>query len=280
MLSMRYEGNNNTIDLINTPNLIINGYAGLDQPTSETITFSNPNKRGTQYQRSSIQDRTISLSFVVYDVENTRYQLMNVFKSGEKGTLYLKNEYREGKIECYFEEMTFDKFSNPTTCTIFLRAPYPYFKGLEVIVKELSNVINMFVLEAYIPEEGIVLGEISSEGTSEILNESDTELGVTIEVSMIGIVTNPIIYNTTTNKFIGVNRLFASGEKLVIKTSIGEKKIYVEKDGVQTNLINRLMKGSSFFQLVRGINKIKSDATENGANMIVYVDYQNEYEAI
>ena len=54
MISIKYEGNNNTIDLINTPNLIITGYEGLDQPNSETITLSNPNLRGTQYQRSQI----------------------------------------------------------------------------------------------------------------------------------------------------------------------------------------------------------------------------------
>lgn len=280
MISIMYEGNNKKIDLINHPNLILSGFNGLDQPTSETIASKNPNKKGTQYQRSSIQDRLISLSFAVYDVENTRYQLMDVFKSGEKGTLYLKNDFREGQIDCYFEEMPFDKFSNPTICTIFLRATNPYFVGMEDIITELSNVINMFVLEAYIEEEGIVLGEVSEEHASNIVNESDTETGLIIEITMLGIVTNPIIYNVTTNKFIGINRVFTKGEKLVISTLIGKKKVYVEKDGVQTNLINRLMQYSSFFQLVRGNNKLKSDATEGGTNMIVYINYRNEYEAI
>lgn len=280
MIGIIYEGNNKKIDLINHPNLILSGFNGLDQPTSETIASKNPNKKGTQYQRSSIQDRLISLTFDVYDVENTRYQLMDIFKSGEKGTLYLKNEFREGQIDCYFEEMPFDKFSNPTKCTIFLRATNPYFRGLEDIITELSNVINMFVLEAYIEEEGIVLGEVSEEHASNIVNESDTETGLTIEITMLGIVTNPIIYNVTTNKFIGINRVFTKGEKLVISTITGKKKVYVEKDGVQTNLINRLMKNSSFFQLIRGSNKLKSDATEGGTNMIVYINYRNEYEAI
>lgn len=280
MVSIIYEGNNKRIDLINTPNLIINDYSGLDQPTAEIITLQNPALRGTQYQRSSIGDRQISFSFYIYDVENTRYKLMDVFKSGEKGTLYLKNEYREGQIDCYFEEMTFSKFENPTTCTMFLRSPYPYFKGLENIITELDNVIDMFVLEAYIPEEGIVLGEISEEHITTLSNNGDVETGVTIEITANDTLVNPIIYNVTTNKFIGINSTLIEGDKLVINTSRGNKKVHIERDGVQINVINRLMRESSFFQLTRGNNVLKSEAQSGGLNMIAFVTYRDEYEAI
>lgn len=280
MISIKYEGNNNTIDLINTPNLIITGYEGLDQPNSETITLSNPNIRGTQYQRSQISDRTISLKFTVFDVENTRYKLMSVFKSGEKGILTLKNEFREGQIECYFEEMTFSKFDNPTTCTIFLRSPYPYFKGLETIINELDNVIEMFVLEAYIPEEGIVLGEISSQHSIVLDNESDVECGLTIEITANESVKNPVIHNVTTNKFIGINYTLNEGDKLTITTGIGNKKVTLERLGDKINLINKLTRGSSFFQLQRGENTLKSEASTGANTMTVYITYVNEYEAI
>lgn len=282
MLSIIYQGNNRIIDLINTPNLIITGYEGLDQPISETITLSNPNLRGTQYQRSQIADRSISFTFNVFDVENTRYRLMNVFKSGEKGLLTLRNGYREGQIECYFEEMIFNKFENPTTCTIFLRSPYPYFKGMEDIILELDNALNLFVLEAYITEEeGVVLGEITEEHSSTISNESDIELGLTIEITAIeNQVVNPIVYNETTNKYIGVNYTLAVGDKITITTSLGNKKILVDSNGQKINIINRLTRGSSFFQLQRGSNSLRCEAESGGGTMIVFVKYRDEYEAI
>lgn len=280
MISVIYKGNNQEIDLINTPNLIITGYSGLDQPTSETITTLNPNLRGSQYQRSEIQDRTISFTFALYDVENTRYKLMKVFKSGEKGVLTLKSDFREGQIDCYFEEMTFSKFDNPTTCTIFLRSPYPYFEGLEDIVTELSNATNLFILEAYIPEEGIILGEVINDHEITISNDSDIPVGVTIEIIINGMVINPIVYNITTNEFIGINRIFINGEKLIITTGIGRKRVVVEKDGVTTNIINKIMKNSIFFNIQKGNNEIRCEATSGGENMIVYIAYREEYEAI
>lgn len=280
MLSITYEGNNNTIDLINTSNLVITGYEGLDQPTSEVITLQNPNLRGTQYQRSQISDRQVSLSFAVYNVENTRYQLMNVFKSGEKGILTLKNDFREGEIECYFEEMVFGKFNNPTTCTIFLRCPNPYFTGLEEIVNELGNAINMFVLEAYIPEEGIILGELTQDHIETITNDSDIEIGLNIEIIATDTVVNPAVYNLTTNQFIGINRTLNIGEVLLISTKTGQKRVVVNNNGSITNVINTLMPNSSFFQLKRGDNEIQSSATSGGINMNVYLKYREEYEAI
>lgn len=281
MISIKYEGNNNTIDLMNTPNLVLSNHTGLDQPISETITLSNPNLRGTQYQRSQISDRPISLTFTVYDVDRTRYKLMSVFKSGEKGVLTISNEFREGKIECVFEEMAFDMFSNPTTCTIFLRSPYPYFTGLESIINELDNVIENFVLEAFIDEtEGIVFGEIVSEHSITIDNESDVESGLTIEITASETVVNPVIHNVTTNKFIGVNYTMNTGDKLTITTGTGKKKITLERAGVTANLINKLTRGSTFFQLQRGENILRSEASTGGNTMIVYVTYVNEYEAI
>ena len=95
MLSVIYEGNNQVIDLINHPNLVIAGYEGLDQPTSEIVTMSNPNLRGTRYHRSVINDRQISFTFYVYNVERTRQELMKIFSSGEKGVLTLKYDYFE-----------------------------------------------------------------------------------------------------------------------------------------------------------------------------------------
>lgn len=281
MTSIKYEGNNNTIDLVNTPNLKMTGYDGLEQPTSETITTSNPYLRGTKYQRSQIADRIISFTFLLYNPESTRQKLMNVFKSGEKGILTLKNDYREGQIECYLEEMAFGRFENPTTCTIFLRAPYPYFKGMEDILAELDNVLDMFELEVYIDEEeGIVLGELTEEHTDVFVNDSDIPLGLTFEITATDTVVNPIIYNETTNKFIGLNITLYKGNKLVITTGVGNKKVYVENLGIQTNVINKLTKNSSFFQLERGENQIKCEAQTGGENMIVYVRYKNEYGAI
>ncbi len=276
MLNIIYEGNNNSIDLINTPNLVIAGYEGLNQPTSEIISLQNANLKGSRYHKSSISDRQISFTFYVYDVERTRYKLMNIFKAGEKGTLTLKNEYREGQIECYFEEMIFDRFQMLNTCQIFLRCPYPYFKGLEEIAIELDNIISLFELEAYIPEEGIELGQITDEYLLTINNESDTETGFELTVITESKTQDVKIYNETTNKFMVINYPLTKGEKLIISTYFGNKKVEVEKNGVITNIINKLKRDSTFFMLARGNNTIRCE----GEDLTVYIRYNNEYEAI
>ena len=277
MLSIIYESRNKKIDLINTPNLTISSYDGLNQPVAEIVSLSNPNIRGTRYQRSSIQDRQISFIFYVYDVEKTRRKIMDVFKSGEKGTLYLKNEYREGKIDCYTEEVNFDRFQQLTTLQIVLRAPDPYFEGLNEIFVELDNIISQFTLEADIPEEGIDLGVIVDEHTATIVNNTDIDLGFIINVYANGEVKNPVIKNMTTNKKIGVEYTLNAGDLLVINTNKGNKKITLG----DTNLINNIYMGSSFFELVRGENILVFESADGtGSNANVIIEYNDKYEAI
>ena len=274
MISIKY----NNIDLTNTPNLILAGYEGLDIPTSETISISNPNLRGTRYQRSSIQERQISFTFYVFDVEATRQMLMNSFKSGEKGTLYLSNEYRSGKIECYLEEMIFDKFTNPTTCQIMLKAPYPYFKGIDDIIAELTNVSDSeFHLTAYFDTEGFILGEDLDEYTATVINLGDIPVGAKIEITAFSTVVNPVIYNVTTNKKIELNYTMSNGEKITITTNVGNKKII---SSIKGNIINKLTRNSTFFDIQRGTNKLSFNAKSGISDMKAFIIYNNEYGAI
>lgn len=282
MLDIRYQGRDESINLINTENLQLSAYEGLNQPTAEIVSLTNPNIKGTRYQRSAIQDRQISFTFFVYDVENTRYKIMKVFKIGEKGTLHLKNDYREGKIDCYVEEVNFDRFQQLTTLQILLRAPDPYFEGLSEITTELDNITKMFSFKAFITEP-VVLGLIESEHKATIINKSDDDLGIEIAIYANGKVVNPYVVNTTTDQTIGVNLVLTEGESLIIDTHKGRKKItWRHNDGrVPENVINKIMVNSEFFSLIRGENILRFGAS-NGSG--VYADcrvrYNNKYEAI
>lgn len=280
MIHIIYESNNQKINLTTHPNLKIFGHEGLDKPKSEIVTTTNPYKAGSKYQRSQINARAMSFSFYVYNVETTRQEIFKVFKSGQKGTLTLRNEYNEGSIECYVEDVVFDRFANLVTCQIFLNAPYPYFKSIEPLIVELDNVLETFEFEFDVPVEGITLGEIIDESEYVINNDSDIPIGIEIEIFAVDTVDTPTIYNISTNESITINDTLNSGERFIITTFIGRKQIKKFYANKEENWLHKLTPNSSFLQLQRGENRLRAEAADGGENMKVTVKTSLEYEAI
>lgn len=278
MINLKWMFEGETLDFNTNSSFKIKSVEGLDQPTAEFATSSSPYRYGSKVQRAAIQPRTITINLIINkNAEAVREELYKVFKSGEEGTLLLKNSTKEGKINCYFQEMVTTRDTLPVIAQIFLYAENPYFEGIEEIIQEMTNVSKAFEFKLAIPMSGMSFGEINTVDETTITNNSAIEAGVNIEIVMLGAVVNPIIHNLTTNEYIGITGSFETSDKIIINTHVGKKSIYLNDT---TNLISKLVSGSKWMQFKRGNNTIKTTAATGTENMKISFIFSEKYGAM
>lgn len=82
-------------------------------------------------------------------------------------------------------------------------------------------------------------------------------------------------------KFVaqGASRLTV-GDTIVINTMRGDKNITLLRDGVATNILNCLEKGSKWFTLLKGDNIFSYDAEVGASNLQFYIENKVAYDGV
>lgn len=89
-----------------------------------------------------------------------------------------------------------------------------------------------------------------------VVNDGD-EVGFTLEISG-GPATNPTLYNAETDEYMQIQGEILEGDKITITTKTGNKTVTLEREGATTNIINRLVSGSTWLTLRTGENNESS----------------------
>ena len=70
------------------------------------------------------------------------------------------------------------------------------------------------------------------------------------------------------------------GDTIRINTIRGEKSVVLIRDGAEINLINKVMQGSTWIQLIPGNNEISYECDAGSANVIVTVTATKCFEGV
>ena len=98
-----------------------------------------------------------------------------------------------------------------------------------------------------------------------------------IEFIANGALKNPSLFNVNTREYIKVNKEMTAGEKIIINTNYGQKKIQSTFDGETIDILNYLDLSSTFLQLSIGDNLFRYDADSNLNNLQVNIYYNPKY---
>lgn len=167
------------------------------------------------------------------------------------------------------------KFLIQATC------PYPLFTSNEDIEVEFDAQDKMFRFPTeWGQSEKIVFAVIGKAYNKEINNTGSFQTGIVAKIRFTGEVKNPRVKNLTTDKFIGVNRTFTSGERLEISTVLGSKRITLyTAEGKAENIIKHRDYRTTWIQLEPGGNilAIDCDDLEQRGNMEITVSFTPLY---
>lgn len=263
----------------------MNGYnvtvTGLTPPDATINTSVIVTKDGSTFNSSRLNERNIVLQIVPdYDVEHKRINLYKYIKSKQYIKLYLRNSSRDVWIEGYVEKVEGDLYTQKQIIQVSIICPDPYFKSIDTLTYEFSTVEPMLSFPFSIDEEGQSISNVTTYTEKNVQNISDEETGIVIELYANALSLEPTIYNMTTNESFTIQHEFEPGDIVRINTRRGEKSLTLIRDGVQTNIINKILRGSKWFNLIVGDNIFSYTSVFGTENLQVKIILQPIYEGV
>lgn len=197
-----------------------------------------------------------------------------IVKPKKKVTLLWKDKTIEGVAS----DMDAPRFSERVVLQISLHCSEPWWRNIQSIITEIAESIPLahFAMGFLIDESGNVegkpLGEIDLNRTKAFNNDGDVAVGMDISIVAVGDVENPSLRRNN-GDFIGCNITLHEGDEIKISTHKGRKTITLNGE----NVINKIMRGSSFMQLDTGEQEFTL-AADSGASFCYFtVSYSKMY---
>ncbi len=238
--------------------------------TSKIIT-----KDGTKFNSSTLNERNIVMTiYPLSEIEKNRINLYKYFQLKKYIKLYFKNDHRDVWIEGYVETIEGDLYESPQQLQISIICPDPYFKSIETISCDFSSVIPLFEFPFEVTSDGTAISEIETFVQKNIINPSDEETGVIVEIYANDLALEPTIHNVTTGESFTIEHEFQAGDIVRLNTMTGEKSLTLIRDGIESNILNQMETGSTWFKLRVGDNVFSYTAIHGPENLQVIMKLQ------
>ena len=257
---------------------------GLNPPAAQINISSSAGVDGGKFNSATLNERNIVFYIkLLGDIEKNRLELYRFFRTKEYCKIYYQNNSRNVYTEGYVESVDITSFTNNETAQISILCPEPYFKDLIEIVDDISKIINKFVFPFAIDiDDPIPFSEIEMDKATSIINSSECEVGVIIDINFLGNVEKLEIRNTVTGEKMTLNYEFFENDKVIINTNIGNKTAKLYRNSDEINLLPHLQKNIRFFQLPIGETTFSYLADDGDSDQLVSIKFRhnNKYRGV
>lgn len=250
---------------------------GLQPPNAQINRSAVAGLDGTKFNSAKLEERNIVITLRLNgDVERNRLNLYTYFRTKDICKFYYKNGLRDVYIEGYVETVEVQYFSISETMQVSIICPYPYFKAANEIIDDISKSLAAFKFPFSINiNEPIPISTIDVSRITNVINESETECGVIIEVEFTGNVSKLQINNVSTGDTFILNHSFVAGDRLYIDTNKGGKNVKLFRNAQYYNLFSHIASGSKFFQLRFGDNFFSYLADEGTHDDLIHIYFKH-----
>lgn len=259
--------------------------SGLHPPPGTVSTSSYAGRDGSYLNNAFIEKRNLVISFEMRGVglEKRRHALYRVVKPSRYIKVFYKTSCIDVYTEGYVETCEIDNFTNKTNGQISILCPDPYWYSTSVIHACYSRVSGGFFFPFPQRDEPFALGSYSTTDNIEIRNDGD-EAGFIIQIEAVTDVTvpevaavTPTIYNADTGEYLQIKGEILRGDIITISTKTGNKTVTLTRNGVDSNIINRLVAGSTWLTLREGLNTFHVQAVKNIKNLKITLMHTNSF---
>ncbi len=256
---------------------------GLNPPDATINTSQVALIDGARFNSAKLNMRTINVAFAIeYSASYNRIQVFKVLKSKQYVKLYYKGDYRDVWIEGYIQSIDISYFEKKQVVTCAILCPFPYFREAQQIINEIENTISTFHFPFTSTEEPeLVFGYLSNDVDVYVENEGDVECGLTIELYARTAVSNPKIWNYISREYFGLNYEMQQADLITIDTRQGQKSVTLLRNGVESNIFNYVVQGSTWLQLSpEGDTFVYEVEDGNNADLSVTFKHDNLFEGV
>lgn len=254
---------------------------GLNPPSANINTTAMAGGDGSTFNSASLNNRNIVIYlYISRDVENNRQRLYRYFRNKRKCRIFFKNANRDVYIDGRVEDVNPAIFEQKQQVQISVICEQPYFKSVKSSVYNFSWTVSAFEFPFSIEESGVEFGTSNSVSSVDIVNNGENEVGVEITLTATGTVLNPKIINVITGGTFALNAELQEGDKAVITTHRGNKKVTLYKDGTARNIMNTVAKNPDWFSIELGDNVFSYDADVGGEFLAVSFVMTEEFGGV
>ncbi|WMJ81977.1 phage tail family protein [Clostridium sp. MB40-C1] len=257
----------------------IDGISGL-----KNIIYSNKGmgQDGSTYTGSTFDNRNIVVQGVIQEnKEINREKLLSIINPTLKSKLFYTDGSIEKYVECIVEVAPVITKDNKPKFQISLLCNNPYWKDYTDTKINIALWKGDFHFPLIMPQgKGIIMGHREPSLIVNVNNTGQVKTGMIIEFYARGTLSNPSLFNVNTREFIKINKGMVAGEKFIINTNEGKKKILQRLNGVEKDIINYLDidgGGYTFLQLDAGDNLFRYNADSNLDNLEVSIYFSPQY---
>lgn len=248
----------NVINIDDDVNYQLISATGFTSPSAEIFRSKSPNKKGSKYNGSTLNERYITLAIkILGDVEVNRNKLYAWIDSEQYVKINYQNKLKNVYCEGYIEESDIPMFDDNETIIVNLVCPDPYWKDLESIYTDISTLVSEFTFPFAIDKEGIPFSTILSDNQTKVFNAGN-ETGIMIQAIFSGNVTGLKIFNgNDISQYIKFKNslTFNEGDLLDINTDSSPKTITrIKADGTKENILKYVDGRPYWFTLKKGNN--------------------------
>lgn len=188
---------------------------------------------------------------------------------------YLNNAFIEKRN--YVETCEVNNFEELTSGQISILCPDIYWYSTTSVMAYYSQITGAFTFP--FPTESnpepFPLGKYNTQNIMEIVNDGD-ETGFTLQIEAIADVRSPTLYNADTDEYLQITGDILAGDIITMTTKTGHKTVTLDHGGVKSNIISRLVSGSTWLTLREGKNRFYLRGT-GLQNLRVTIIHTNAY---
>lgn len=269
--------------------LAIKSITGLGPPLATVNTTALASGLGDVFNSALVSKRNILFSFKFMDspsVETIRQSTYRLFPVRSFVELVFETTNRTLWTRGAVESNTPDIFSRDSGCTISVVCPDPFFyawgDGSNQVTK-FNGVDPLFEFpfsNESTTQKLLEFGDVYQFDEKSIMYMGDSETGMLISIQMGGTVKGLKLHNRDTNQFIGLDYVFQDGDRVLISTIKGSKKIKLLRAGVTHNILGYLAAGSTWLSLIPGRNTFAFTALEGEENVSISLENFLVYEGV
>ncbi len=252
---------------------------GIYSVKNAISTSLNATTDGTTYNGEGLEQRNIVITANIRrNYRANREFLSRVFKTRSEGTFIHEENGDRREIKYRVESLDVAEKGIIRPAIISLICTDPYFTDGEEVLIEMSQWHDDWEFEIDIPEEGMEFGHRETDSIKQVDNESTKDVGLTITLEADDVVTNPTLYNQTTNETLKLLCTMVAGDKIIIQTIEGNITVELIRDGIEIDYNYTVDEDNDgYIQLIMGTNVIKYDADEGVEYLNVKFEYKNQF---
>ena len=251
---------------------------GLSPPTGTISTTSYAGMNGSYLNNAFIEKRNIVISFEMrgINVEKRRHQLYKVVKTSRYVKVLYKTSAVDVYSEGYVETCDVTNFEQLVSGQISIICPDIYWYSNIPIYEIYSQISGAFHFPFPDSDKPFPLG-IYGKNENIVIENSGEKIGFIIRIEALDDAATPTIYNADTGEYLQIRGELLKGDVITVTTKTGHKTVTLTRNNIESNIINRLVTGSTWLELSEGRNTFHITAGKNIKNLRVTIIHRNAF---